>query len=471
MGGGQIGTRRAPRRVRTRTIVLAAVGALAVAAGGVGGVLVARSGDSGGADPRVAEVLPSTVPTLPAPSPVLGPDAGGPLPSAQGVAAALGPLLADPRLGGQVAVSVVDMKTGAVLMERDPNRLVTPASTTKITTALAALKALPAEHRFTTKLVAGSTPGEVVLVGGGDPTLTAAPRGRPGAYPDAARLQQLAEALKGAKVRSVVVDAGLFSGPARHPTWKPEDIPGGFVAPITALMVDGGRIEPGKRARSIQPHIDAGRKFAALVGLPPSAVHVGTAPAGAEVLAQVSSAPLVRIVETMLTTSDNVLAEVLGRHVALARDQQASFEGTAGTVRDVLESLGLDVSAERLVDASGLSDQDRLSAALLTDALRTAASPDHPELHALFPGLPIAGYDGTLADRYRTGPAATSAGMVRAKTGTLDHVGSLAGVVQDADGQLLAFAFMADRVPLGGALGAREALDLAASALAHCGCR
>ncbi len=61
-------------------------------------------------------------------------------------------------------------------------------------------------------------------------------------------------------------------------------------------------------------------------------------------------------------------------------------------------------------------------------------------------GMPIAGFSGTLAHRYGLGTAAAGRGVVRAKTGTLDGVNTLAGVVYDADGRLLAFAFMANHV-------------------------
>ena len=193
----------------------------------------------------------------------------------------------------------------------------------------------------------------------------------------------------------------------------------------------------------------------------------GRAAAGARLLGQVRSAPLARIVEQTLLPSDNVLAEMLARQVALAQHRPASFAGSAAAVRAALGRLGLDVAGDGLVDGSGLSTADRLSPALLVSLLRAAASAQHPELHPLFAGLPVGGYDGTLDGRYRTGAASAAAGAVRAKTGTLTGVSTLAGVVQTRSGRLLGFAFLADRVP--SVRDAEAALDLAAAALTRAG--
>jgi D-alanyl-D-alanine carboxypeptidase/D-alanyl-D-alanine-endopeptidase (penicillin-binding protein 4) len=105
---------------------------------------------------------------------------------------------------------------------------------------------------------------------------------------------------------------------------------------------------------------------------------------------------------------------------------------------------------------------------LLTRVLVLAASADHPALRPLLTGLPVGGASGTLANRF-DGPDRAGAGVVRAKTGTLRGVSSLAGTVVDADGRQLAFAVLADRVPDTGR--ARTALDRIATALAGCGCR
>lgn len=466
----------ADERRRTLAGALTVLLVAGLAGGGAAAELSGSAGTAGPAGSAGGKSRPAA-PVTPPPPPVLAADrATGSEPAPAALAAALAGPLGNPNLGGRVSARVTDLATGDVLFDHNGDHLATPASTTKLTTTTAVLAVMSPDQRITTTIVAGDKPGQVVLVGAGDPTLSAAAPGEPTAYPGAARLADLATQVtawakgSGTPVTQVVVDSSLFSGPAVAPTWDPTDVAGGFVAPIQALMVDGGRKHPDRNSRSVQPAIDAGRAFAGLLGLPSTAVVTGAAPSAGWVLAQVRSAPLVQIIEQMLSVSDNVLAECLARQVAIARGMPASFAGAADAVRMVLRELGVDVSNEKLVDGSGLSPQDKVSPSLLVHVLRAAASVTHPGLHALFPGLPVAGYDGTLQDRFRIGPAAASAGMVRAKTGTLDGVSTLSGVVQDADGRVLVFAFMADQVPLGGTLGAEAALDDLAATLARCGC-
>jgi D-alanyl-D-alanine carboxypeptidase/D-alanyl-D-alanine-endopeptidase (penicillin-binding protein 4) len=180
--------------------------------------------------------------------------------------------------------------------------------------------------------------------------------------------------------------------------------------------------------------------------------------------------PLGRLVEIMLTESDNIIAESMARQVALAEGQPGSFAGGSAAMKAVLSRLGLPAGEFGLVDGSGLSRNDRLTPSLLTDVLALAARPDQPALHQIFSGLPVAAYSGTLADRFRSaGPTRPGAGVVRAKTGTLTGVNAISGVVVTLDGRLLAFAVLADRTP--GQYGAENGLDRIATALATCGCR
>lgn len=166
----------------------------------------------------------------------------------------------------------------------------------------------------------------------------------------------------------------------------------------------------------------------------------------------------------MLTNSDNDIAEALARRTALAGKQRADFEGGGKAIRDRLRKLGLPLAGADFHDGSGLDRADRLTANLLTSLLVKAGDPAHPELRPVLTGLPVAGFTGTLSSRYTDG----AAGVVRAKTGTLTGVNTLAGTVVDRDGRLLAFAFLASDTTDPQA--AQSALDRTASALAACGC-
>jgi D-alanyl-D-alanine carboxypeptidase/D-alanyl-D-alanine-endopeptidase (penicillin-binding protein 4) len=215
------------------------------------------------------------------------------------------------------------------------------------------------------------------------------------------------------------------------------------------------------------PAKDAATKFAAflkdagITSTPPGPSKAGTR---AQTLAAVSSPPLSDIVERMLTNSDNDIAEALARQTALTSGQPGSFAGGAKAIAARLTKLGLPMSGASFHDGSGLDRDDRLTAGLLTGLLVTAGDPGRPGLRPVLTGLPVAGFTGTLADRYTD----SAAGVVRAKTGTLTGVNTLAGTVVDADGRLLAFAFMASGTT--DPLAAESALDKAATALAACGC-
>ena len=150
------------------------------------------------------------------------------------------------------------------------------------------------------------------------------------------------------------------------------------------------------------------------------------APAGAEVLGEVQSAPVARLVEQTLSQSDNMLAEALARHVALARDLPATFEGAAQAITDAVAEAGVDVTGVTLSDGSGLSREDKIPAEVLTAVVSGAADGSLGDASLMLSGLPVAGYDGTLADRGDDDPA-TAPGAIRAKTGTLLGVHALSG--------------------------------------------
>jgi D-alanyl-D-alanine carboxypeptidase/D-alanyl-D-alanine-endopeptidase (penicillin-binding protein 4) len=408
-----------------------------------------------------------------APPAILGSRPGAPMPTPSGVAAALAAELADPELGPSVAGQVFDAGTGVRLFDQRSGAAVAPASTAKLLTGAALLSVRQATDRFSTRVVAGSRPGSVVLIGGGDPTLSAAAAGQPTRYPEAARITDLAArvraSLGGSGVEQVIVDDSAFTGPATAPGWGSEDTPSNYASLITATMVDGGRDVPEAEIRSAAPDLAAGDALAAALG--GAAVSRGSAPAGAKVLGQVRSAPVDVLIEQMLRSSDNVIAEVLARHVALATSRPASFAGAAEAVRATLAGLGIDIGAG-MVDGSGLSMLNRVPLAALSATLLATVGAKQPRLRPLLSGLSIAGWDGTLLQEDRfNGTAAVAAGAVRAKTGTLTGVTGMAGVLTDADGRLLVFSFVADQAPSAFESSSRGAVDRLVAALVRCGCR
>jgi D-alanyl-D-alanine carboxypeptidase/D-alanyl-D-alanine-endopeptidase (penicillin-binding protein 4) len=218
----------------------------------------------------------------------------------------------------------------------------------------------------------------------------------------------------------------------------------------------------------------AGRALAGLLGVPKAVVVGGKATAGAKELGEVTSPTVPQLVEAMLTHSDNDLAESLAPHIAIAKGRPATFAGAAAALQavlaDVLGHVGATPGSIRLLDGSGLSRLDRVQPGALPRLLAAVAGADRQRLFPVLSGLPVAGFDGTLEKRYRKGPGLPAAGVVRAKTGTLNGVSALAGLVRTKDGRLLAFDFTADAVPLSLALASQTALDRLAAALAGCGC-
>ena len=419
---------------------------------GAGGFWLTTSGSSPIATPSPT---PTPVPTR---TPLLPALKSGPV-TTTGLRTALARALADKALGRRVSVVVLRLD-GSTVLDVGGSRSVTPASTAKLATAVAALTALPADLRLRTRVVRGSRAGEVVLVGGGDPTLGG--RFAVAGYPGTASLRALARGLTG--VTRVLVDDSLYVGPRVAPGWKPSYVTSGNVAPVSALEVDEGRVAT-KGARSSDPALAAGRQLAALLKVH-APVSRTTAASGAEELSHVDSAPVPELVEAMLTRSDNDLAEALGRQLALAADRPASFAGAAAATTAVLQQLGITGFALR--DSSGLSTLDKVQPLGVARLLAKAAG--DPSYAPLLSGLPVGGFDGTLSKRYRRAPTSAAAGAIRAKTGTLDGVSALAGFVTTRTGGVLAFDLTADGVPMRGTLEAEAALDRIAAVLAGCGC-
>lgn len=395
------------------------------------------------------------------------------VPTTSGMTAALAKVVADPDLGNLTG-RVTDAHTGEQIWEQRAGVPMQPASTNKVLTAAAALLTLDRNARVTTTVMAADQtrmPGTVVLVGGGDPTLSAAPPNVQTWYRGAARISDLADQVRksGLVPTAVQVDTSQFTGPDMAPGWDPEDIGGGDIAPIQAVMLDAGRIQPTtiESRRSVTPALDAGRALAVALGVDPAKVTFAPGPAGGRQLASVQSAPLIERLLEMMNSSDNVMAETIAREVAKATGHPLSFAGGVDAVLSKLAAEKIDVTGASLVDASGLSVADLLTAKTLDDVINAAAGPDHPALRPLVDLLPVAGGSGTLSNRFFDSDVAKSpAGWLRAKTGSLTKTNALAGIVTDASGRVLTFAFISNNAGFTG----RTAIDALAGTLRTCGC-
>jgi D-alanyl-D-alanine carboxypeptidase/D-alanyl-D-alanine-endopeptidase (penicillin-binding protein 4) len=253
------------------------------------------------------------------------------------------------------------------------------------------------------------------------------------------------------------------------PGWDPADIDGGDIAPMESVMLDAGRIQPttADSARSLTPALDAGRALAVALNVDPATVRATPGPATGKELAAVQSAPLIERLNEMMNDSDNVMAEAIAREVAAATKHPVSFAGAVDAVTARLTAADIDLTGATLLDSSGLSVDDRLTATTLDEAVGEAAGPDQPKLRPLLDLLPIAGGSGTLSNRFVDQPGErSSAGWLRAKTGSLTGTNALAGVVTDSGGRVLTFAFISNNAgPTG-----RLAIDALAATLRTCGC-
>jgi len=369
----------------------------------------------------------------------------------------LGELPDQPDLGQFVGI-VIDPATNEVLFDRGGQSEATPASVIKIVTAAAALQTLGPDTRFETTVVTGSQPGTVVLVGGGDATLSTLPEGQESVYQGAPKLQTLAEQVvaalrseleEGERVRitEVVLDSSLWSPEDRwDSSWSNDARSRGFISQVTALQVDGDRADPtvtlSRRSdnaidRAGRAFVDELRRAGNTAGF--VRVSAGTADQGARVLGAVSSQPVSALTTYMLKESDNTLAEVLARHVSLA----VGLGGRSDTLGEAMLSAlgGVGASADQLVvqDGSGLSPLNRVQPAFIASLLAQVYRGDQA-LAGVRDGLPISGVDGSLKDRF-TLANSSAHGFVFAKTGSISTVRSLAGIVSAQDGTDLVFAF------------------------------
>ena len=348
----------------------------------------------------------------------------------------------------------VDLATGLTLFSRHPDLPLAPASNEKLTVAFTALRELGTTYRFRTEVFGrgyqdGSVwHGDVFLKGFGDPTLTSL---------EVERLASQIAVLGITQITGRVLgDESWFDRARTAPGWRAsffiDECP-----PLSALVVDRSVYD---RHVARQPALAAAGRFRFMLrkhGVAAGAVDLGRAPEGALALAQVESEALPVVLGEMDRESDNFTAEMvlkaLGAEIGLGGTTAA---GSTIVVRD-LAAAGVPLDGVRIVDGSGLSLSDRLTAQALA-AMLVAIWNDLDLRAPFWASLPIAGINGTLDKRMLKPPAR---GNVRAKTGTTSGASALSGYVGDR----YVFAVLQNGSPVS-TWSARKAQDRFATALA-----
>jgi D-alanyl-D-alanine carboxypeptidase len=344
--------------------------------------------------------------------------------SAASIPAAFDELLKIPALSNP-AMILIDEKTGEVVYERNSYSQRKPASVMKILSATAVLEYLDPQSSFQTDIYLGSKPKTLVIQGSLDPWIsmsdTVAKKMNRTSLPRLAFNSMTAlKAANGGSLKNIkVMYSGIYS----------QD-----VANLKAFWAKRG-FKPTMKSVGIQTLASMQGDF---------------------VLTSVSP-PISEILDFTLLWSDNLLAERLARLASKAAGHELNDQGVAITFAELLNKFDIDSSKLLIVDASGLSKENRITAQIIGQLLLKTRKDEKFAL--LYKSLPVGGVSGTLRKRFIT-TAPSAVGLVRAKTGTLNGTVTLAGYVESADREYI-FVALADDIPMGNSASdrARNAID------------
>ena len=325
----------------------------------------------------------------------------------------------------QLGLYVYDLTDGLPLYAVNAAQRMRPASCQKVVTAITALDCLGGDYQLRTefrtkgKVVSGVLQGDLIVVGGMDPMVT------PDELFEAAqdiRQKQGIESITG----SIVYDLSMREDKPLGWGWCWDDDYG----PLSALLVNG---KDTFEKNWLQALSQAGIK-------------VNSGAKGKEQGAREQAKTVYSIrhsiddlLDPMMKNSNNIYAECLFYQTAAFGGKKGAGHKEAGQrTEQLLSKIGLDPSPYRIADGSGLSLYNYVSAEMLVAMLGYAWRNESIKEH-LLTSLPISGFDGTLKSRM-TGTEAD--GNVRAKTGTVTGISSLAGYITAVNGHTLAFAII-----------------------------
>ena len=395
--------------------------------------------------------------------------------------------LGNPLFSTGYGISIRDIYDGSILFESNAQNSMLPASLTKLYSAASTAITLDPDARFMTKVK--YLDNNVYLVGGADPQLGTESNPTQADLADLAK--ETAQKLKEFNVFevNVFVDDSIL-GPLQRPTdWEENYFRSSEIHLISALNLDDPKA-PGQAP--VDPSITTGQTFALYLiknnikvnGL----VFRKTVPEGAFDLSTQYSKSVSQIIEDTLIISNNQDAEIIARVASLVAENDPSTSAAMEMVLKDVEMLGISSVDNVVTDASGLSRSNKISPSDFSELIyKSIKNPEvvkanrgesskfmvkpaiaiTPDPWSVFTGLPTGYGLGTMKKRFDEEGSA-GRGVVRAKTGSLNRVITLAGTITTKDQVFLSFAVLVNRVEQ--PQNVREAIDNLLNKLAECNC-
>ena len=345
------------------------------------------------------------------------------LPCPENVITRLDKLLDEPLLKrSQLGLMVYDLTADTIIFRYGERQTMRPASVMKLVTAITALDKLSSNYQFRTslyytgQLIGNVLYGDLYCVGGMDPRFNSDDMN---AFVDRVRGMGV-DTIRG----RIVADYSMKDETRLGEGWCWDDD-----NPILSPLL------VSKKADFLRNFADALRDKDIVVN---DNFAEGTLPNGAYIVGSRFHA-LDQILMRMLKESDNLYAESMFYQLAASGGVKHASAANARThIKKLISKIGLNAGNYKIADGSGLSLYNYVTPELLVRLLRYAYR--NSEIYSsLYPALPIAGEDGTLSKRMK---GAYTRGNIRAKTGTLTGISSLAGYCRTANDHLLAFCII-----------------------------
>ncbi len=322
------------------------------------------------------------------------------------------------------------------LYANNPSTLLMPASNNKIFTTAAALTKLGGQYQFRTPVLGSAIGPELAtmrVVGQGDPSFSTS------------QLRTLTQQLKQKGIRRVnllIGDDTVFRGEPYNPFWATRHRGEGYAAPVNSLLVNENNIFDSSVPNPGNYFVGEFRKILTTSGIQviQSTLVKRTPASASEIeLAAVVSPLLSQLISETNQNSNNVYAEAILKTLGRLQEPTSLDSSASGVnaVRQVLSSLDVNPNRYSMVDGSGLAERDRASAEAFVQTLQAMAL--QPEAQIFRRSLAVAGRSGTLINRMGN---TSAAGVVSAKTGTLQGAVALSGYINAPNYSPLVFSMI-----------------------------